>query len=101
MVAQVVKNLPAMLDTQVQSLGWEDPLVMGYSSPGSRLCMKPRRNCAGKNTGEGYHFLLQGIFLTQELNPNLLHCRQILYRLSYKGRPRTDQVEAGTSGFCS
>ena len=31
------------------------------------------------------HFLLQGIFPTQESNPGLLHCRQILYRLSYKG----------------
>ena len=25
-VAQVVKNLPAVQDTQVQPLGWEDPL---------------------------------------------------------------------------
>ena len=25
----------------------------------------------GKNTGVGCHFLLQGIFLTQELNPHL------------------------------
>ena len=33
------------------------------------------------------HFLLRGIFPTQELNPGLLHCRQILYRLSYKGSP--------------
>ena len=29
--------------------------------------------------------LLQGIFLTQELNLGPLHCRQILYRLSYEG----------------
>ena len=35
----------------------------------------------------GCHFLLQGIFLTQGSNPGLLHHRQILYRLSYKGRP--------------
>ena len=28
------------------------------------------------------HFLLQGILLTQELNPGLLHCRQILNHLS-------------------
>ena len=28
------------------------------------------------------HFLLQGIFPTQESNPGLLHCRQTLYRLS-------------------
>ena len=33
------------------------------------------------------HFLLQGIFPTQELNPGLLHCRQILCRLSYEGNP--------------
>ena len=31
------------------------------------------------------HFLLQGIFLTQGANPGLLHCRQILYPLSYEG----------------
>ena len=29
--------------------------------------------------------LLQQIFLTQELNWGLLHCRQILYQLTYKG----------------
>ena len=26
LVAQLVKNLPAMQETQVQSLGWKDPL---------------------------------------------------------------------------
>ena len=36
----------------------------------------------GKKTGMGCHFLLQGFFLTQESNPGLLHCRQILYQLS-------------------
>ena len=35
----------------------------------------------------GCRFLLQGIFLTQKLNPGLLHCRQTLYRWSYKGNP--------------
>ena len=38
-----------------------------------------------KNTGVHCHFLLQGIFPTQEYNPGLLHCGQILYRLSYEG----------------
>ena len=37
------------------------------------------------NTGVGCHFLLQGIFLTQGLNPGLLHCRQILFHLSHQG----------------
>ena len=33
----------------------------------------------GKNTAVDCHALLQGIFLTQGSNLNLLHCRQILY----------------------
>ena len=36
-----------------------------------------------KNTGVGSLSFLQWIFLTQELNWGLLHCRQILYQLSY------------------
>ena len=40
-----------------------------------------------KNTGGGGHSLLQGIFPTQGSNPGLLHCRQILYRLSHQGSP--------------
>ena len=35
----------------------------------------------------GSHSLLQGIFPTQESNWGLLHCRQILYQLSYQGSP--------------
>ena len=40
-------------------------------------------NFPDKNTGVGYHSVLQGILPTQELNPSLLHCRQILYPLSH------------------
>ena len=32
MVAQMVKNLPAMQETQVWSLGWEDPLEKGITT---------------------------------------------------------------------
>ena len=35
--------------------------------------------------GVGCHFLLQGIFPTQGLNPDLPHCRKLLYRLSHQG----------------
>ena len=38
----------------------------------------------GKNAGVGSLSLLQGIFLTQRLNPGLLHCRGILYQLSHR-----------------
>ena len=42
-----------------------------------------------KNTGMGSLSLLQGIFLIQDSSLRLLHCRQILYQLSYEGSPKT------------
>ena len=42
----------------------------------------------GKNTGEGCHALLQGIFPIQELNLCLPHFRQVLYHLSHQGSPK-------------
>ena len=44
-------------------------------------------NSLGQNTGVGNLSLLQGIFLTQGLNPGLPHCRCILDQLSHKGSP--------------
>ena len=40
-----------------------------------------------KSTGVGSWSLLQGDFLTQEWNWGLLHCRWILYQLSYPWSP--------------
>ena len=37
LVAQTVKNLSAMLETGVQSLGWEDPLEEGMATHSSIL----------------------------------------------------------------
>ena len=45
-------------------------------------------NSPDKNIGVGCHFFLQEIFLTQGSNSGLLHCRQILYCLSYQGNPK-------------
>ena len=39
----------------------------------------------GKNTGVGCHFLLQGIFPTQESNPHLLHSQTDSLLLSHQG----------------
>ena len=44
-------------------------------------------NSPGKNTGVAYHFLLQGIFMTDGSKPVLLHFRQILFLLSHQGSP--------------
>ena len=60
-------------------------------------------NSLGKNTGVNSHFLLQGIFLTQRLNPGLPYCRQILYHLSHRKShifsdsfPLSDQIRSVT-----
>ena len=36
LVAQLVKNLPAVQENLVQFLGWEDPLERGWATHGSR-----------------------------------------------------------------
>ena len=52
-------------------------------------CMPPgssvRGDSPGRNTGVCCHPLLQGIFPTQGLKPNLPHCRKSLYRLNHQG----------------
>ena len=48
-----------------------------YSPPGSSV-----------HSGVGCRFLFQGIFPTQGSNLGLLHCRQILYPLSYQWSPK-------------
>ena len=60
--------------------------LMDCSLPARLFCPW---NSPGKNTRVGSHSLLQGIFLTQGLNPGLLYCRQILYPLSHQGSIHT------------
>ena len=64
----VAKSCPTLATPW--TVACQAPLSMGFS---------------GKNSGVDCHFLLQGIFPTQESNPGLLHCRQTLYQLSYEG----------------
>ena len=40
LVAQTVKRLPAIRETQVQSLGWEDPLEKAMATHSSILAWK-------------------------------------------------------------
>ena len=58
--------------------------LMDCSLPGSSV----HGDSPGKNTGVGYHVLLQATFPTQGSNLGLPHCRQILYQLSHQGNPR-------------
>ena len=40
LVAQLVKNLPAMQETWAQSLGWDDPLEKGKATHSSTLACR-------------------------------------------------------------
>ena len=52
------------------------PWTVAYQAP-------PSMGFPGKSAGVDCHFFFQGIFLTQELNLGLPHCRQTLYHLSH------------------
>ena len=54
---------------------------MDCNPPGSSV----HGDSPGKNTGEGYHGFLQGIFATQGSIPDLPHCRWILHWWSHQG----------------
>ena len=55
----------------------------------------------GKNTGVGYHVLLQEVFPNQGSNPGFPHCWQILYHLSHQGNLRGDLTQVRRSGKAS
>ena len=74
----LANSLKIKKDSTKSCLTLCDP--MDCSLPGSSVhgILQARMGC---------HFLLQSISLTQESNPGLQHCRQILYQLSYTGSP--------------
>ena len=55
LVAQIVKNLPAMQETWVQSLGWEDPLEKGTATYSSILAWRIPRTEEPEVGGGGYY----------------------------------------------
>ena len=56
----------------------------------------------GKSTGVGCHFLFQGIFLIQGLNPCLLHWQVDSLPLSHLGNPgKGDYIANFVSSVCS
>ena len=50
-------------------------------------------NSPGQKTGVGSLSLLQGIFLTQGFNQCIVHCRRILYQLSYQGSGKENSMD--------
>ena len=48
LVAQLVKNPPAMQETWVRSLGWEDPLEQGKATHSRILALGNSMDCVAK-----------------------------------------------------
>ena len=102
---KITQLCPTLQPMQLQSMEFSKPEYWSgqpFPSPGDlpNPGMEPRSTTLQvdslpaepqgkpKNTGVGSLSLLQWIFPTQELNQGLLHCRWILYQLSYEGCPR-------------
>ena len=88
---------------------WLHTLYIVYSVAQSypTLCGPTRFVCPwdfpGKNTGEGCHFLLQGIFLTQGMNSRLfrlLHWQAGSLPLAPPGNPLTYESESEVAQSC-
>jgi len=89
LVAQTVKNLPAMRETWVQSLGWEDPLEKGTTTHSSILAWRiPRTEEPSRLQSIQSQELdmTQRLSLTNSLYPLtvLTHCKILLIILSLK-----------------
>ena len=54
-MAQMVKNLPAMQETRVQSLGREDPLEKGMATPLQYSCLENPMDSGA------WHAAIQGV----------------------------------------
>ena len=62
----------------------ESPGLQGDQTQISKVAEPAAPQGKLKNTGVGSLSLLQQIVPKHELNNGVLHCRQILYKLSYK-----------------
>ena len=62
--------------------------VQLFATPWTVACQAPlSTDFPRQEYWSGLHSSLQGIFPTQESNPSLPHCRQILYHLSHQESP--------------
>ena len=88
-------GLYSLWNSPGQNTGVDSLSLLGFPNPGlqprspalwaNSLPAEPQGK--PKNNGVGSLSLLHHIFPTQESNQGLLHCRWILYQLSYHGSP--------------
>ena len=89
LVAQMLKNLPTMQETQIWSLGWEDPLVKGMAAHSSILAWKiPWMRSLASYMGSqrvGHNwvtntfiFSIFNVFVSPLQNANLFKCNEAI-----------------------
>ena len=91
LVAQLVKNSPAMWEIWVQSLGWEDPLEKGTTTHSSILAWRTPGTIVHGVTKSGtwlsyFHFLFQ---ITTE---NLLEINTIALKAKTSGEKQNWRI---------
>ena len=73
-MAQMVKNLPAMWETWVWSLSWEDPLEEGMATHSSILAWRiPMDRGGWQATVHGVVMQYNEMQLSKSEKPNLCH----------------------------
>ena len=103
------ESLPIIWQVRNRQTGLPNQCVLRHTAMSNSLQLhglKPTRllcswDFPGTNTGVGCYFLLQGIFPTQGLNPNLLHCRWILYQASKSAQTSTGCYQAKSDRMLS
>ena len=74
-MAQLVKNLPAMPETWVRFLGWEDTLEKGKTTHSSILAWRDSMDCiVTKNQTQlsNFHFSLSDKMIKYPVTPSLI-----------------------------
>ena len=90
-MGQIGKNLPAMLETQVQFLGWEDPLEKGMANHCSILAW--RIPCA-EESGR-----LQSMGSQLDMTERLTLCRKKVMFLPMGSGRKSSSLLVGGSAF--
>ena len=98
LVAQLVKNLPAMWETWVRSLGWEDPLEKGKATHSSILTWRIPRGHKEPDTTEQLSLKLR----TGKALGTLLLCQLLSWvPLRAKGSLGPSSVWTRTASPCA
>ena len=77
-MAQMVKRLPTMWETQVRSLGWEDPLEKEVATHSSTLAWKIPGRGVAKSRAQPTDFTFTFHLFATELD---VSCGLVLYTL--------------------